>query len=130
MFKALVAGILGVVMLSGCNASNAPNMVNKDGNYANQGKTLADIRGARRSITIYSKIPSSAINTKELAVQRCHRNFIDSAPSRAVLEDDLILEAYANGADGIANIEYTKQNGLLQNCWHIQIATATSFRLN
>ena len=110
--------------------SNAPNLVGKRGNYANQGKTLADVRDARRGITIYSKLPTTANNIKELSVQRCHQNFTEDAPTRAVMEDDLVLEAYANGADGIANIKHTKASGLLKNCWHIKTATGTSFRLD
>ena len=130
MLKALIAGFLGLSLLTGCMVSNYPNLVGKRGNYANQGNTLADVRDARRGITIYSKLPASASNIKQLSVQRCHQNFTEDAPSLSVMEDDLVLAAYANGADGITNIKHTKASGLLKNCWHIKTATGTSFRLN
>ena len=130
MFKVLIAGFLGLNLLTGCIVSNAPNLVGKRGDYANQGKTLADMRDARRGITIYSKVPASATNIKQFSVRRCHQNFTEDAPTLSVMEDDLVLAAYANGADGIANIKHTKASGLLKNCWHIKTATGTLFRLN
>jgi len=127
---ALLIGILSSILLSGCIASNAPNLVGKRGNYANTGKSFEDIRAARRGIKTYSRIPNDAHSIKEVSVQRCHQNFTEDAPTIPVMEDDLILEAYAQGADGISNIRHDKQSGLMKNCWHIRTATGTSFRLD
>ena len=130
MKHVLCVGIIASVILTGCVVSNAPNLVGKRGNYVTEGKTLADIRSARRGIKVFSEIPSTAYNIRELTVKRCHQNFTEEAPSTAIMEDDLVLEAYARGADGLANIKHTKTSGLLKNCWHVRTATAQSFRLD
>ena len=114
--------------LSACMVSNAPNLVGKRANYG-YSDDISGLREARRGVQVLTSIPEDATNIQTIETQRCHQNFTEDAPTEETLKDDLIIAAYAAGADGITNITHKKESGLMKNCWHIQSAQGTIFRL-
>ncbi|GIZ54051.1 hypothetical protein NCCP691_40650 [Noviherbaspirillum aridicola] len=73
-------------------------------------------------------MPAGATPIGDFTAERCHQYAQDSAPGESVLVDDLQLLAYAEGADGLSNIRFSKESGLLKNCWFVAKATATFYR--
>lgn len=120
MRKAVVAGLVGFGLLAGCVSPAT---------YQKGSPTLMEMRDARTSVTVYDDIPAAAKNLNEIAVERCNQTLAEAFPSEELLQDDLIIAAYAQGADGISNIKHTEETGLLRNCWNLRTATATVFRL-
>lgn len=116
---------LVVVFVAGC--AN-PNLVGLRGNKLNTDYSLQDRRMAKMHIKVVQALPSNAENMGDFSVERCHQYAQDEAPSDAVLADDLVLLAYAEGADGLTNIRYQRESGLLKNCWFVAKGTATFFR--
>ena len=120
MLKVLAASIVGLGLLAGC-VSPATYQTGK--------ATLMEVRAARTSVSVFDKVPSAAKNLNEISVRRCTQNLGEAFPSEELLQDDLVIAAYGQGADGISNIKHTSQSGLLSNCWNLRTATATVFRL-
>jgi uncharacterized protein YbjQ (UPF0145 family) len=90
---------------------------------------LADQRDAMRSVREYPTLPAGAETIGTVDAGRCHRSFVQSAPTRENVVSDLKVAAYAKGADGIANIVIEKKSGLSDNCWYVLNGSAVAFRL-
>lgn len=105
-----------------------PNLVGLRGNKLNTNYSLQDRRTAKMHIKVTQEMPLNAESMGDFSVERCHQYAQDEAPSDAVLADDLVLLAYAEGADGLTKIRYQRESGLLKNCWFIAKGTATFFR--
>lgn len=124
--------ILVLTSVSGCAPSRLPNGIGISGNSFQSGISIEEMRNARKGIRIISGpegLPENARILGALKVSRCHQNFNEEKPSNAVLVDDLVLAAYSQGADGIVGIKFDSSTGLLNNCWLVLSATATSFTL-
>lgn len=80
-------------------------------------------------ITVTPAIPDQAQVMRDYTVERCHQFAQQQQPSDEVLTDDLVMLAYAEGADGISSLRFERETGLLRNCWSIARGTATFFRL-
>ena len=89
---------------------------------------LGDQRKARQAIGVFQSIPNGYDDMGDISVRRCHRSFVEEAPTLAAFEGDLVLAAYAGGADAIANIRVERLNGLLANCWYVEEATASIYK--
>ena len=65
-----------------------------------------------------------------VTASRCHRNMLDKPPSEADVTADLMVAAYAKGADGITEVKMETSVGgaLLKNCWHTLVGTAVAYR--
>lgn len=87
-------------------------------------------RQASQQVRVFQTIPSGYSALGEVSVRRCHGNFFEKPPNAAVFQDDLVRVAFAKGADAIANIRTKRLNGLLADCWYVEEATATTYRLN
>ena len=81
---------------------------------------------AKTRFTVLMPMPCPMHQSRNLAASL---DEYEDAPTEATLEDDLIIAAYARGADGITDISHRKESGLMKNCWHIQFAQGTIFRL-
>jgi len=55
---------------------------------------------------------------------------LDKPPSEADVTADLMVAAYAKGADGITEVKMETSVGgaLLKNCWHTLVGTAVAYR--
>jgi len=113
-----------VLFLSGC--AN-PNLVGLRGDAPDSTYSLQDRRAAKQHIQVFSSLPPDVRVLGEVSVERCHQYAQDTPPSDETLTDDLIYRAFADGADGIANISFLRRSGLMHNCWHIATGTATFF---
>lgn len=123
----IIATLLAVAAITGC--AN-PNLVGMRGDQLNTNYSLQDRRAAKSHIQVTPTLPANAqtIGAGPFTVQRCHQYAQDNAPGDAVLLDDLVLLAYAEGADGLTDVKYDKESGLLKNCWHIAKASATFYK--
>ena len=116
-------GLIGVTALllqacgQGMMTSNSVNM-----------KDMKETREALRTIEVHSKMPTGVVDMGVVSFPRCHRDFTESEPTASDLIADLQITAYAIGADGIANITTSKENGLLKNCWYILKGEAQVFK--
>lgn len=113
-------------LISGCAI---PNLVGQRGNKTNSAYSLQDQRTARSQIKVEKIVPANATNLGEFSVERCHQYAQDEAPTDAVMLDDLVLAAYAQGADGLANPKFERESALFKNCWFLVRGTATFFKL-
>ena len=112
-----------------CAPSNLPNSIGMRGNSLQTGLSIEEMRNARKGIRILNEsqeLPEFSRVLTRLEVSRCHQNWNQEKPSQATLVDDLVLAAYAQGADAISDIEFTSSTGLLKNCWLILSASATA----
>jgi hypothetical protein len=119
--------ILTALTLTAC--AN-PNLVGMRGDQLNTNYSLQDRRAAKSHIQVTLDLPSGAqtVGAGPFTVQRCHQYAQDNAPGEAVLLDDLVLLAYAEGADGVTDVKYDRESGLLKNCWYIAKASATFYK--
>lgn len=91
--------------------------------------SLSDRREALRTIRIVEKTPAGAVSLGGISARRCHRNFLEDAPTEKALADDLKLAAYAQGADVMRMIGMEKINGVMANCWYVLEGKAELYRL-
>ena len=89
---------------------------------------ISDQRAAHQAISVFEEVPSNYSLVGTTSVRRCHRSFTEEPPSVAAFRNDLVLAAYAQGADAISNIRIERMNGLLANCWYVEEATADVYR--
>lgn len=120
-----VAIISALVALSGCSSYSSNLQVGNDQSYL----SLKDQREAVRLVRVYDALPDGAEIIGEVSAGRCHRSFVEQAPSEATVVTDLKIAAYAQGADGITNINVSKDSGLNRNCWYVLGGTAKAFML-
>ena len=113
-------------VLAGCAH---PNLAGLEGNALDTSYGLRDRREAKQHIRVATAVPAGAEVMGDFSTQRCHQYATNQPPSEATLRDDLVLLAYAEGADGLTDVRIAQQSGLLQNCWYVVRATATFFRL-
>jgi len=117
---------ISVTFITGCAGQQSANMaVGNDTSYL----SLADQRAANLAVSVYAATPIGAADIRSVEASRCHRDTADIAPSEETLIMDLKIAAYGKGSDGISDIAFNKQSGLMKNCWYIITATARSFRL-
>lgn len=123
------ADIVGLVLLcsfvAGCSSHSSNLRVGNDLPDVN----VANLRDALRTVRVYPALPEGVVDVGQLSASRCHRNFLDEAPTDEAVLIDLKVSAYAQGADGLTQVSYTKESGLSSNCWQILTGTATVFTL-
>ncbi|MCQ4310692.1 hypothetical protein NAV33_02100 [Pseudomonas stutzeri] len=116
---------LTLLALSGCSSYSSNLQVGNGQSYL----SLKDQREAVRLVKVYDALPSGAEVLGEVSAGRCHRSFVEQAPSEATVITDLKVAAYAQGADGITSINVSKDSGLNRNCWYVLGGRATAFML-
>ncbi len=117
---------VGVLVLTGCSTS-ANMQIGNNQSYL----SLQDQRAAVETIKITDAVPEGAVVIGKVEATRCHRNFTEKSPALPVLTRDLQVNAYASGADGIAEIEVKTHvvAALLKNCWKTITGTAVAYDL-
>ena len=111
--------------LTGCAGLSSNVKIGNDQSYI----ALNDQRDAIKKITEYPVVPPGAKVLGVVDAGRCHRIQGAVEPSEGLVTTDLKVTAYAQGADGISNITFTKQAALTLNCWYIISGSATMFSL-
>lgn len=112
-------------LLSGCGSHSSNLQVGNEQSYT----SLKDQREAVRTIKEYKVMPAGAQVLSEVSAGRCHRSFVEEAPSEAAVLIDLKIAAFAQGADGITDVTISKESGLNRNCWYVLGGTAKAFTL-
>lgn len=111
--------------LMGC-ASYSSNMhVGNSMSYT----SLGDQRTASQAIQVLQEAPKGATSVGQVEASRCHRSFVEEAPTEAAVLTDLKIAAYALGADAISGVSVEKQSGLTANCWYVLNGKAFAWRL-
>lgn len=113
-------------LLQGCGSHSSNLQVGNEQSYA----SLKDQREAVRTVKVYEAIPTGAQVVNEVSAGRCHRSFVEEAPTEAAVLTDLKIAAYAQGADGITGVKISKESGLNRNCWYVLGGTAQAFTLH
>ena len=117
---ALICGLV-----AGCSSHSSNLQVGNDQSYT----SLKDQREAVRTVKTYESLPSGAEVLDVVSAGRCHRSFVEEAPTEAAVLMDLKIAAYAKGADGITDVSISKDSGLNRNCWYVLGGTAKAFTL-
>jgi len=112
--------------LFGCGSHSSNLQVGNEQSYA----SLKDQREAVRTVKVYDALPTGAQVVNEVSAGRCHRSFVEEAPTEAAVLTDLKIAAYAQGADGITAVKISKESGLNRNCWYVLGGTAQAFTLH
>lgn len=128
MSPAKVVLILLASTLGACTPMHG-NLVGQSGNGLDTRYSLQDRRQAKLHVKITETLPAGASNAKDYVVERCDQYLQNQSPSNETLVDDLRLLAYAEGADGMTNIRFERESGLLKNCWSIARGRATFYQL-
>ena len=89
---------------------------------------MRDQREANRTVRVFENAPDGYSPMNDVTVRRCHRSFVEEAPSIAAITTDLKIAAYAAGGDAISNTTTEKKNGLAANCWYVLEANAKVWR--
>jgi hypothetical protein len=118
--------VVAVVLVTGC-ATN-PNLVGLQGNSLDTRHGLQDRRAAKMHVRVAPSLPKDAQPMKDYSVERCHQFAQQEMPSNQVLTDDLVMLACAEGADGLTDLRFERESGLLKNCWSIARGTSLFFR--
>jgi hypothetical protein len=118
-----IAALAFAISLAGCASHSSNLRIGNDQSYA----SLTDQRVAMQSVTEYDSIPAGAKILGEIDAGRCHRMQGTIEPSENLVKTDLKVTAFAQGADGIANITFSKDSALTLNCWYILTGKATMF---
>lgn len=121
----IIGSLLLLTLAGGCSTYSSNLQVGNDQSYA----SLKDQREAVRTIKQYDSVPAGASALTEVSAGRCHRSFVEQAPAESTLLTDLKIAAYAQGADGIADVKISKDSGLNRNCWYVLGGTAKAFTL-
>lgn len=123
------SGATGLILLcglvSGCSSYSSNLQVGNDQSYA----SLKDQREAVRTVKVYKSLPTGAEVISVVSAGRCHRSFVEEAPSEETVLMDLKIAAYAKGADGITDVSISKDSGLNRNCWYVLGGTAKAVTL-
>jgi hypothetical protein len=122
----VVVGVFGLLLLAGCGSHSSNLQVGNEQSYA----SLKDQREAVRTVKVYEALPAGAEPLTTVSAGRCHRSFVEEAPTEANILIDLKVAAFAQGADGITGVKITKESGLNRNCWYVLGGTAQAFTLN
>ena len=117
---ALICGLV-----AGCSSHSSNLQVGNDQSYT----SLKDQREAVRTVKTYESLPSGAEVLDVVSAGRCHRSFVEEAPTEATVLMDLKIAAYAKGADGITDVSISKDSGLNRNCWYVLGGTAKAITL-
>lgn len=117
-----LAAVAVLPLLYGC--ANA-NLVGMRGNSLDTRYGLQDRRAAKKHIKIFAAQPAGYEATKSYKVERCNQYAQDELPSKETLTDDLVMLAYAEGADAISGIAFDSESGIFKNCWTVEKATGT-----
>ena len=112
-------------LVAGCSSHSSNLQVGNDQSYT----SLKDQREAVRTVKAYESLPSGAEVLDVVSAGRCHRSFVEEAPTEAAVLMDLKIAAYAKGADGITDVSISKDSGLNRNCWYVLGGTAKAFTL-
>ena len=112
-------------LIAGCSSYSSNLQVGNDQSYT----SLKDQREAVRTVKAYESLPSGAEMLDVVSAGRCHRSFVEEAPTEAAVLMDLKIAAYAKGADGITDVSISKDSGLNRNCWYVLGGTAKAFTL-
>lgn len=113
-------------LLTGCGSHSSNLQVGNEQSYA----SLKDQREAVRTVKVYQAQPDGAELVSEVSAGRCHRSFVEEAPSEASVLIDLKVAAFAQGADGITDVTIEKESGLNRNCWYVLTGKAKAFSLS
>lgn len=124
-----ILAIVLVTAFASTGCANHANLVGPRGNDLNTSYGLHDRRQAKQHIKVVQTLPAGASAMGDFSVERCHQYAQSEPPSDGVLTDDLVLLAYAEGADGITTPRFSRESGLLKNCWSIAKGTAAFFKL-
>jgi hypothetical protein len=124
MHKNALNFLLPALLLVGCVT---PGYEGQLGSVQSSGQ-LANQRDANLTVQVFSERPSGYVSLGEVSARRCHRSFVEDAPSLAAITGDLKMAAYAKGGDAISNIQTSQVNGLMANCWYVLEGTATVWK--
>ncbi|MFA5323658.1 MAG: hypothetical protein WC373_13380 [Smithella sp.] len=116
--------ILLIFLLSACATHSGNMRIGTEQSYT----SLTDQREAIKAVQVYPKIPDGAVSMGKVDASRCHRNTSHAEPDDEMVLVDLKVTAYARGADGLTDVNITKQSGLSQNCWYIITGDAVMFQ--
>lgn len=117
--------IAASIAITACSSHSSNLQIGAEQSYA----SLRDQREAVRTVEVVDALPQGASNVAPITSGRCHRSFVEGEPTEAMVVNDLRVAAYAQGADGIAEVKVTKESGLSRNCWYILNGSAKAFRL-
>jgi len=125
MKRAILLAAVAVALTPGCGTYSSNMRVGNDMAYV----SLSEQRDASKSITVYETPPEGAKVLGPVDASRCHRSFVESAPSENFLLLDLKIAAYAMGADGLTGVAINKESALARNCWYVMNGTATAIAI-
>jgi len=91
--------------------------------------SVTDIRLAKQEVDILDAAPEGSKPLGEIYVVRCHQNQFEDEPTEEMVQDDLLIEALAKGANAVTDITISKRGDARWNCWYLLEGKAQGFVL-
>jgi hypothetical protein len=123
--RLLFPAAIVLAMISGCSTYSSNMRIGNDMAYV----SLSDQRQASQLVKVYELTPAGAEALGTVDAGRCHRSFVETPPTEAMVLMDLKIAAFARGADGITDVSIRKESGFTKNCWYMLDGQATAVRL-
>lgn len=93
--------------------------------------SVVDLQAATKALTVYETSPPGAEVLAEVSAIRCHANLYEPKPTEDTVRSDLLINAFAKGANAISDISIVRQPGNLgYNCYFRYFGTAKALKVS
>ncbi len=118
------------VALAGC-ITVPPEEKDATVRRGNAPASVVDFQAATKALTVYETSPAGAEVLAEVSAIRCHANLYEPKPTEDTVRSDLLINAFAKGANAISDISIVRQPGNLgYNCYFRYFGTAKALKVS
>jgi hypothetical protein len=92
--------------------------------------SVVDLQAATKAVKVYEIAPESSESLGTVTAIRCHANLYEPKPTEETLRGDLLINAFAKGANGVSDLQIVRQPGNLgYNCYFRYFGTAKALKV-
>jgi len=122
--------LLVALALTGC-ITVAPEEKDATVRRGNAPESVVDLQAATKAVKVYESAPEQAQSLGTVTAIRCHANLYEPKPTEETLRGDLLINAFAKGANGVSDIQIVRQPGNLgYNCYFRFFGTAKALKVS
>lgn len=93
--------------------------------------SVVDLQAATKAVKVYESAPEQSQSLGTVTAIRCHANLYEPKPTEETLRGDLLINAFAKGANGMSDIQIVRQPGNLgYNCYFRYFGTAKALKVS
>ncbi|MGV2906453.1 hypothetical protein [Achromobacter sp. AGC25] len=115
--------------LAGC-ITVAPEEKDATVRRGNAPASVVDLQAATKAVKVYDIAPEQSQSLGTVTAIRCHANLYEPKPTEETLRGDLLINAFAKGANGVSDLQIVRQPGNLgYNCYFRYFGTAKALKV-